>query len=323
MFDARDGLATLPSAAGITVSYRDFQQSIRGDLAARRVLLDLMGGEGVFDGGAQALADLPTGTQYPAVTMAILDDSGEAWWFRTAAATDITFTDTSGACSLYAVPTQLAGVSPVAASGGRTQVQFVAQLTASAAPAHSLLLGAGSVTASAFTTWTEASGLRARMTTARLDPEYGAWHDVAAGDPAVYYEGIGGRAYYRFVGTTTDQDEIGCVVKWRVPDDFLAWHPSTPVQVAIWTTDEYPYGYGGGAGGGEVDFATYRNAVAGGTKSGEQSTSAWELVTFTEAQLAGGTWVPGDVLTLEITMKATDTAVSRVAEILITYLRRA
>lgn len=155
MNDARLGLATVPSAAGITPSYLDCLQWTKARLALARFLGWRVGGEGIYAGGAAVVGDLTTGgTEYPAVTLIVNDDSAYPWPIITAAATAITFVDTSGAGALYAVVKQLAGVTPAAADGGFNQVSFVAQLAASAAPLHSLKLGTGTIAASAFTTYT-------------------------------------------------------------------------------------------------------------------------------------------------------------------------
>ncbi|MCC7494695.1 MAG: hypothetical protein IT204_20215, partial [Fimbriimonadaceae bacterium] len=152
----RDGLA-VRGAAGDTVPAIELNAVLDCLTALRRAVWDALGGEGIYSGGASVLADIVTGTTYPALTAVLYDDSGVPWSFVKATGTAITFTNTSGACTLYLVPALLTGVSPSAAAGGRGDFSLVCQLTASAAPAHSLVLGAGTVAASAFTTWTPAS----------------------------------------------------------------------------------------------------------------------------------------------------------------------
>jgi len=155
---ARSGLA-LRVTSGDRVGSGDLNQVADSLLAGKRVILDLLGGEAIYAGGAEVLADITTGTQYPAVTMVVADDSGNLWPFKTTSATAITFNVTStaaGAARLYAVPALLAGVSPAAADGRYNQLTFVCDDVANAAPAHSLLLGTGTVTASALTAYTAA-----------------------------------------------------------------------------------------------------------------------------------------------------------------------
>jgi len=156
---ARGGLG-IRATGGERVGDGDLNQMIDARLAAARVLGDILGGEGVYAGGAALLADITTGTQYPAVTLVIADDSGYLWPFKTTSATAITFNVTgtaAGDARLYAVPTMLSGVTPAAADGRYNQVRFVADDVANAAPAHSLLLGTGTVTASALTAFTAGS----------------------------------------------------------------------------------------------------------------------------------------------------------------------
>jgi hypothetical protein len=158
---ARRGLAII-GTDGQRLGGSDYTQTVDGDLAARRVLADLIGGEGVYSGGAQTEADLSGGgTEYPASALALLDDAGEAWYFLTTAATAITFNVTSapgGTGRLYAVPVGLDGASPAAADGRRAQVEFVGDKASNPAPAHSLLLGTGTIAASAFTAYTAGAG---------------------------------------------------------------------------------------------------------------------------------------------------------------------
>ena len=152
----RLGLMTL-AADGDTLTDVDYNQLGKALDAAKRAVWDALGGEGIYSGGASVLADITAGATYPALTAVLYDDSGVPWSFVKSTGTAITFTDTAGACTLYLVPALLTGVSPSAAAGGKLDFSLVCQLTASAAPAHSLVLGAGTVAASAFTTWTPAS----------------------------------------------------------------------------------------------------------------------------------------------------------------------
>lgn len=95
------------------------------------------------------------------------------------------------------------------------------------------------------------------------------------------------------------------ICEWRLPPDFKAWPAANCVSVALVTSDS--------GGGAYVDFATYRRPsgapgtpVAGGTKAGQKSSSAgvYEMIQWSSAQLAGGTWAPGDVLVIEATLNA-------------------
>ena len=179
---ARSGLA-VRAATGNRLSYDDLNQLIDALLAGKRVLTSLLGGEAIYAGGAALLADIATGTDYPAVTLVIADDSGYLWPFKTTSATAIVFNVTStaaGDARLYAVPTMLSGVTPAAADGRYNQVRFVCDDVANAAPAHSLLLGTGTVTASALTAFT--AGSTAPATSVVAPKAHAASHATGGGD---------------------------------------------------------------------------------------------------------------------------------------------
>lgn len=152
----RTGLG-IYGATGDTLAAADFNQRSYHGLATAKLLAQRLGGEGLYSGGATVIGDIADGTDYPAFEAVVLDDSGNAWPFRKTTATEMTFVDTSGACTAYLVIGQVSGVSPAMATGGLTDFTILVQLTATAAPAHSLALGAGNVTASAFTDWTPAT----------------------------------------------------------------------------------------------------------------------------------------------------------------------
>lgn len=191
MDEGRIGLMTIAESSGETPSYRDRRQWTLAGLAIRRALADLLGGEGIYTGGAAVLADITDGTDYPAFLAVLYDDGGTAWWLASATATAMTFNVTLGDCTAYLVPTQLSGVSPVAAIGGRTDFEIVVQLTSSDPPAHSLPLGSGTVAASAFTDWTVDPSIMVAEdagTFARLDHasrhQHGGDDEIATATPA-------------------------------------------------------------------------------------------------------------------------------------------
>lgn len=167
--DARIGLATVPSADGITPSYRDADQWVRIPAATRTALAARFGGPGLILGGAADVTELAGGgTRYPAsseapLLLTVADDSGYAYWFLlTAEATieGLAALADGTAAAVYAVIGKVAGVSPTMAAGGPTNVVFLAQNQADPPPGDSLLLGTGTVASGALTTWTEAAGTR-------------------------------------------------------------------------------------------------------------------------------------------------------------------
>ncbi|MCC7494450.1 MAG: hypothetical protein IT204_18985 [Fimbriimonadaceae bacterium] len=114
-------------------------------------------GEGLCWGGAASQGDFGgIGTTYPAFLALVRDDSGRLWPTGAASPVPIEFVDTSGTCGLYLVPFD-DSVLPSYVSGQIGSFSLVAQGTA---PADSLLLGSGTVADSAFSSFTEQSGVR-------------------------------------------------------------------------------------------------------------------------------------------------------------------
>lgn len=155
--DARIGLMGLPSEDGIIPSYQDGRQWMLNIAAIRTTLYNLLGGAGVYQGGATAYGDLTdSGASYPASAGApfravVADDSGYLWPFEFTADLAMTFNATSGACTAYLVIDLLSGVSPDAAVGGKSDASILVQLTADPAPANSLPLFTCTVAGSAVT----------------------------------------------------------------------------------------------------------------------------------------------------------------------------
>jgi len=143
---------------GDTLDAACYNAGQRARTAIARALASLGYGEGLYRGGALDETELETsGTEYPASTILVEDDSGQVFAFDETTATAITFTDEDGALALYAVVELQSGVSPAGATG---DVVLEAQLAASAAPLHSLKLGTGDATAAAFTSFAETAGVR-------------------------------------------------------------------------------------------------------------------------------------------------------------------
>lgn|GEM_PF-4928016 len=153
---------TFTGAQGDTLPAAQFNQIAKARLGLSAALSSILGGPALYAGGAAALGDISGGTLYPACTLVLLDSSGYPWWHKTATTKAITFNVTStatGDARLYAVPVLYAYSAPTAdaAVGGPTDVAFVADDVANGAPPHSLLLGTGTITASALTAYTATS----------------------------------------------------------------------------------------------------------------------------------------------------------------------
>ena len=159
-FTQRLGLLGYPGVGDSKLGDADQGQLVFAYAAGMAALAELLGFSGgcVFSGGAADLAGLPGSYEdYPPVFGFCVDAAGVPWPFLTTGDTAMIFNATSGACTVYAVPLLMAGISPNNAVGGIANVQFIVQLTASPAPPGGLALGSGNVTASAFTTFTAAA----------------------------------------------------------------------------------------------------------------------------------------------------------------------
>lgn len=109
-------------------------------------------------GGSQTVADLPSGTSYPAFCAGVTDANGRVWPVGDAVQTSIDFVDTDGACTLYLVPFGVTDAVPVGTRMGN--FSLLAVLSASAAPPDSIVLGTGTVVGSAFTTYLNTIAVR-------------------------------------------------------------------------------------------------------------------------------------------------------------------
>lgn len=118
------------------------------------VVAKLLGGTGVYSGGASVLGDLTAGTHYPPFFSIQRGSGNTLCWFGSEVDIPITFDITSGAAKLYLVPDYVDGAYPPVVSGELAGVTAVAQAAAAAAPAGGYLVGTGTVTASAFTAYT-------------------------------------------------------------------------------------------------------------------------------------------------------------------------
>lgn len=133
----------------------DWNQLVGMVLASAAFVAEHAGGAGRYLGGADDETELGAGgTTYPPVALVIVDSGGNVLPFLTSSSKAISFGLTSGSAKLYAIPETTAGVSPAHLVAGPAAVRFVAQAAADSAPAHSLVLGEGTVTASAFTAYT-------------------------------------------------------------------------------------------------------------------------------------------------------------------------
>lgn len=186
------GLAAVVNGDGNTLAVTDYNQLPRYMAAAMRLLAELLDSdaEGIVSGGADAIGDFGgSGTEYPPVTLMVKDDSGIVHPFVCTSNKPITGLDAIAdgtATTLYAIPQKQSGVSPAAAVGGLTAVTFLAQATATAAPADSLVLGAGNVTGNAFTTWTPAAGAPVDGLTAKAHAashQHGGADEIATATP--------------------------------------------------------------------------------------------------------------------------------------------
>ena len=162
---------------------------------------------------------------------------------------------------------------------------------------------------------------------ARLDPEYPGvvWHDLEGAPGGAFgyyqeeegaldteYEGVGGRQYYEWSAEGASQVSVSAALKWRLPENFDSWQAAGDViELAVWTTDS--------SGEAECDVTVYRNTTEVAEELDQDSAATWGTVGFTSAEISGGTWAAGDVLTMEVTLRAQNASRIRLAEVLLNY----
>ena len=211
-FDQRLGLLGYPGTTGVKAGDADFAQMVAYAASLGTAFGKILGASGgaVFSGGAHVVGDLTGGGKnYPATLGVCVDGTVPpvSYPFQTTAAQAMNFAVTSGACTVYAVPVAMAGITPKNVVGGIGQVQFLVQLTATTAPVAGLALGSGSVTASAFTTFTPASFAPA---TALLNMGFayqGAWVNTtnySVGQLVTY----GGNTYICLVANVSSEPDL-------------------------------------------------------------------------------------------------------------------
>ena len=155
----RAGLGLRMDGGGVVGS--DDLNQVADTLGATRTALGhVLGGPGIYAGGAASYADLASGASYPAVAVVLADAAGYLWAFRTVSPTPIVYSLASGAARLYAAPTLIADVVPPAADGRVDRVRFICQPEGDPAPAGGLLLGSGTVAAGRLTNYTPDPGAR-------------------------------------------------------------------------------------------------------------------------------------------------------------------
>lgn len=186
--DLRQGLVTLPSRDAIVPSWRDARQWILAAAADRRVVGKLLGGPGVYAGGAAGLADLGDGTVMPALVALVADGAGELWAVDLPASVVRFDVTDAAAAEVWLEPRLIPSLAAPAALGGAGDWQVVARASGPA-PASSLLLGTGSIAGSKLTSWTPASGPGAAAVTA--SPAAHAVSHASGGADAITPASIG------------------------------------------------------------------------------------------------------------------------------------
>lgn len=151
-FSGRVGL-NLTATTGNKTNAIAFNQDIYQRIAMARGLYDFFGKEGIISGGASVVGDLTSGTKYPAVSLLLLDDSNEVWFFDTRVDSNINLSSVSNtSIKLYAqIVLDISESVPYPAKGSRTDISFIALNASSTAPINSILLGTGTTNAG-FTT---------------------------------------------------------------------------------------------------------------------------------------------------------------------------
>ena len=153
----RDGLNIIPSANEI--GYIDINQNIEARMALSRSKATIIGGQGIYSGGARQFSDLKNGaTEYPSCIICLFDDQREAFWFSTTQK-DIDYQISSGVGYLYAVINLEDFVLPDSADPSEDAVSFVVLSEDDTAPLYSLKIGKGNVSSSVFSNFSGESSI--------------------------------------------------------------------------------------------------------------------------------------------------------------------
>jgi hypothetical protein len=160
-WEQRSGLSLIGKAKELT-SATEFGQNIKARCAISDMLSDILGGEGIYGGGAKTFSALGPYSgnnnvakyQYPPIYMIIRDDFYQSWYFVTEFYTDINFNISD--CPngiLYAVIKTYNEYEKDYAVGKDDGLQFEVYENTEEAPAHSVVLGSGIVENSQFTSF--------------------------------------------------------------------------------------------------------------------------------------------------------------------------
>jgi len=150
---SRFGLNIVPTSTTITDS--DLNQNIKARMALGRFVAEsLTDGEGIYSGGASVIGDITSGTDYPAFSLVIYDDSHNPFFFKKTTITTINFDISSGNGILYAIIKSEPLISPSMAIAGIDDVDFYVYDESQSAPLNSIRLGFGVVASSALTSYT-------------------------------------------------------------------------------------------------------------------------------------------------------------------------
>lgn len=166
------------------------------DLLGRLLNPDAAAGEGLYWGGA-----LTSGEAFPAFLALVQDDSGRLWPCGASSSIPIDFSETSGTLSLFLIPFDSSEL-PSYVTGKIGAFSLVA--TASSLN-DALELGSGSVTDSAFTSFTEAAGVRVdalAIGSGTDDDIYLYARNGDANQPGLRYQASGDQWQYSNDGST-------------------------------------------------------------------------------------------------------------------------
>lgn len=141
----------------------------------------------------------------------------------------------------------------------------------------------------------------------RMDSESGAYYQSDYGLIDTEYDGT--RLYEEWSSSDAVQHDAFAVIPFRIPTDFSAWIASDAFLLAYWTT---------ATGGDATVSVSVKRSGAEIASSVDQATAGvWSTISLDATDL--GSWTPGQVMLVEITLQATNTTLARVGELLLSY----
>lgn len=158
------------------------------------------------------------------------------------------------------------------------------------------------------TLWPEYPGMAWYST----DLAYGYGYQIEGNMPNIHHDDAGGRNWYEWSSVTGAAETVRASLRWTLPEQWNGWSTSA-ITLALWASavDDTA----------TVALKVYRNTTLVHSHSAAHPTvaSTWENTVFTDDDILHGSWVAGDILTVEFIFSAESTATIRLGETVLAY----